>query len=143
MTTRTRAWEEAARSLSIEPQPRVRPSVWRWLTYAFWWPLPERNRVWVLFDATCSTWVIRHVLRLIVVVAVPIAAVAVFLPAPLGVRLSTALLAGGGALLFSAVWINEATDYRLERAGWPMGVASELRRRRSDAVRWMSTIRRL
>jgi hypothetical protein len=140
---RTRAWDEAARSLGIEPNPRHRPDPAHWLWYAFWGPLPDRFRVWVLYDATCSSWVVRHLARLLTVAVIPVVAVAVFLPAPAGVRLATAFVAGAGALLFSAVWVNEATDYRLERAGWRMGTGPELRRRRSEIARWMATIRKL
>lgn len=143
MSIRARAWQEAARSLGVEPEHRSRPGPFRWLWYAFWGPLPERYRVWVLYDATCATWVLRHLARLVAVAALPVAAVAVFLPATLGIRLSTAFLAGGGGLIFSAVWINEATEYRTERAGWRPELASELRQRRREVTKWLSTIRKL
>jgi uncharacterized protein DUF5313 len=141
--TRTRAWEEAARSLAIEPVPRQRPDPLRWLGYAFWRPLPDRFRLWVLYDATCSTWVIRHLARLVTVAIVPVAAVAIFLPAPAPLRLWTAFIAGAGALVFSAVWVNEATDYRLERAGWRAELAQEVRQRRREIVKWMLRVRKL
>jgi hypothetical protein len=143
VNTRTRAWDEAARSLSIDPAARRRPDPGRWLWYAFWGPLPARFRVWVLYDATCSSWVFRHLARLLTVAVVPVAAVAVFLPAPLGVRLGTAFVAGGGALLFSAVWVNEATEWRLERSGWRPALGIELRQRRAQIARWMATVRKL
>lgn len=97
----------------------------------------------MLYDATCSAWVFRHVARLVTVAVVPVTAVAVFLPAPLGIRLATAFVAGGGALLFSAVWVNEATEWRLERSGWRPELGVELRQRRAQIARWMSDVRKL
>ncbi len=115
----------------------------RWLFYAFWGPLPQRNRVWVLYDATCSTWVFRYLGRLLTVAVLPTVAVLLFFPGPLPVRALTAVAAASGALLFTAVWANEATDYRLARAGWPEGIGPELRKRRARIATWMATVRRL
>jgi hypothetical protein len=143
MSTRTRAWEEAVRSLGIEPTPRVRPNPLRWLWYAFWGPLPARSRVWVLFDTTCSTWVFRHIARLLTVAVVPVAAVILFLPAPLHVRVLTAVVAGSGAFLFTVVWVNEATEHRLAQAGWRWGIGPEVRERRAEFVSWLGSVRRL
>ena len=143
VSTRTEAWEEAVRSLGIEPTPRVRPNPMQWLWYAFWGPLPDRYRNWVLYDATCSTWVLRHLARILAVAVLPVAAVALFLPAPVELRLLTALVAGSGAVLFTAVWLYESTDYRLSRAGWRWGIGEELRQRRSVIAEWMVKVRRL
>jgi len=140
---RASAWEEAARSLNIEPEPRTRPDPFRWLWYAFWGRLQERHRTWVLYDATCSTWVFRHACRLLTIAALPIAALVLFLPGPAHVRVLTAVVAGLGGLLFAAVWVNEATEHRLVRAGWRAGTGPELRKRRSQIASWMATIRRL
>jgi hypothetical protein len=140
---RTRAWDDAAGSLGIEPSPRVRPNLLRWLSYAFWAPLPERYATWVLYDATCSTWVLRHVLRLLVIAVLPVSAVVLFLPGPLGVRVLTAVVAGLGGFLFAGVFVNEATDYRLGRAGWPVGTGPELRRRRASITAWIASVQRL
>ena len=141
--TRTRAWEDAVRSLGIEPTPRVRPNPVRWLWYAFWGPLPERHRVWVLYDVTCSTWIFRHLARLLTIAVLPVAAVILFLPGPVHLRVLTAFVAGAGAFLFTAVWVNEATEYRLLQAGWRWGIGPELRERRSEIAEWIVTVRRL
>jgi hypothetical protein len=138
-----RAWEEAVRSLDIEPTPRVRPDPFHWLLYALWSPLPDRFRLWVLYDATCATWVLRHCARLLSIAALPIAAVIVFLPGPLSLRIFTAIVAGGGAFLFTVVWVNEATEYRLQRAGWPPRTGDEVRKRRSELADWMGRVRKL
>ena len=143
MSTRTRAWEEAVRSLDLEPTPRVRPNLFLWLWYALWGPLPDRHRVWVLFDATCATWVLRHFARILTLAVLPITAVILFLPGPLGVRVFTSIVAGGGAFVFTAVWVNEATDFRLLRAGWPWGTGDEVRQRRSELTEWMLRVRKL
>jgi hypothetical protein len=141
--TRTRAWEEAVRSLGIEPEGRKRPNPALWLWYAFWGPLPARYRVWVLYDATCTTWVFRHLSRILTVAVLPVTAVIVFLPGPLHLRVLTAVVAGSGAFMFTAVWVNEATEYRLTRAGWRWGTGPEVRLRRSVMAEWMVTLRRL
>jgi hypothetical protein len=143
MRTRTQAWEQAVRSLDIEPTPRVRPNPVLWIWYAFWGPLPERYRIWVLYDATCSTWLLRHLARLLAVAAVPVAALALFLPGPAHLRVLTALVAGSGALLFTVVWVFEATEERLARAGWRWGIGQEVRERRSAMAEWMASVRKL
>jgi|1186.fasta_scaffold280631_1 hypothetical protein len=143
MSTRTEVWEEAVRSLGIDPTPRPRPNPARWLWYAFWGPLPNRYRTWVLYDATCTTWILRHFARLLTVAVVPMAAVALLLPGPLHVRLLTAFVAGAGAFLFTAVWVNEATDHRLIQAGWRWGTGPAVRERRAVIAEWMGTLRRL
>lgn len=97
----------------------------------------------MLYDATCSTWVARHLARLLTVAVLPVAAVVLFLPGPLHVRVLTAVAAGAGAFLFTAAWVNEATDHRLVRAGWQAGIGPELRRRRSELADWMIAVRRL
>jgi len=140
---RARAWREAVDSLGVEPGPITRPDPVRWVWYAFWGPLPQRHSAWVLYDATCSTWVLRHVARLLTVAVVPVAVVVLFLPGALHVRVLTAVVAGLGGFLFAAVWVNEATEQRLTRAGWRTGIGPELRQRRSDVEEWLARVRRL
>jgi hypothetical protein len=74
---------------------------------------------------------------------VPMAAVVVFLPGPLHLRLLTALVAGAGAFLFTVVWVNEATESRLVRAGWGSGTGEQVRERRSLIREWIGRVRRL
>jgi hypothetical protein len=143
MSMRTRAWEEAVRSLGIDPAPRVRPNPVQWVWYAFWGRLPDRHRIWVLYDATCATWIFRHVARLLTIAVLPVAAVVLFLPAPAHVRVLTAFVAWAGAFLFTVVWVNEATDHRLVRAGWRWGTGPAVRERRAVIAQWMGTVRRL
>ncbi len=134
----TRAWEAAVRSFGIEPTPRIRPNALRWLWYALWGPLPDRHRFWVLYDATCSTWVLRYFARILVIAAPPAAAIAVLLPGPPGLSVLTAFAAGGLAFFLTAIWVNEATEYRLVQAGWRWDTGPALRERRSAQARQMA-----
>lgn len=131
MGTSARAWEEAARSLGLDATPRVRPNPLRWLWYCLWGRLPDRHRIWVLYDTTCATWVVRHIGRILVIVAPPVAAIAIFLPGPGELRATTAFVSGACAVLFTAVWANEGTEQRLLQAGWRYGTGPALRERRS------------
>jgi hypothetical protein len=142
MRASTRSWEEAVRSVGVEPGPRVRPGALRWLWYALWGPLPDQNRFWVLYDSTCSTWVLRHILRILAVIALPVAAIAIWLPAPAGLRATTAFVTGACAVLLTAVWVNEGTEHRLAQAGWPWGIGPQLRERRSSAEQRMTSAAR-
>lgn len=99
--------------------------------------------MWVLYDATCVTWVVRHLLRLLLIAVIPVGVVLVAFPGPVPVRVLTAVAAASAGLLFSAVWINEATDLRVARAGWREGLASDLRERRAEVAAWFATVRRM
>ncbi|MDT4927146.1 MAG: hypothetical protein QOF92_13, partial [Pseudonocardiales bacterium] len=80
-----------------------RPGPLRWLWYALGGRLAPRFNEWVLHDTTGSTWVVRHVARSLVQLSIPVAAVLLFLPAPLGLRVLTALAAGGSAMMYMIV----------------------------------------
>jgi hypothetical protein len=104
-----------------------RPAAHRWVWYALGGGLPERNRGWVLHDTTTRTWWLRHVLRSLVQLAVPIALVLLLVPGPFWVRGMAAL---GGVLLgliFSLAYMHETAENRVVRAGYPAGTAAELR----------------
>jgi Family of unknown function (DUF5313) len=111
--------------------PVARPAPHRWLAYAFGGRLPERNRGWVLHDTTTATWWLRHLARTGVQLAVPIVLVVVLLPAPWVLRLACAL---GGiflALIYSLAYMNEATENRVVKAGYPAGTAQAVREQAS------------
>jgi hypothetical protein len=127
-----RAWEIAAESLDLATGPRIRPNPLLWLWYAYWGPLPPRHSIWVLYDATTSTWVLRHLSRIVAAAAPFVLAIGIFLPAGLSIRVLTACVTGLWAALFTAVWINESTEHRLVRAGYHWEVAGELRARRRE-----------
>ncbi|MGY1914666.1 DUF5313 family protein [Blastococcus sp. SYSU DS0973] len=112
-----------------QDDPVVRPAPHRWLWYAFGGGLPERHRGWVLHDTTTGTWWVRHIARMLVQLAVPIALVVTLLPAPLALRLA---VVGGGiflGLIFSLAYMPETTENRVVKAGYPAGTATALRDR--------------
>ena len=125
-----RAWELAVRTEGVEPPPRVRPNPLLWLKYVAWGSLPPRYRGWVLYDTTCSTWVLRHFARLIVLVTLPVAALAIWLPTSGSVRALTCLTTGLCAVMFPGLYVNEATDHRLAQAGWPPSIGPRIRQAR-------------
>lgn len=126
------AWEIAAESLELAAAPRIRPNPVLWLWYAYWGRLPPRHDIWVLFDTTCASWVVRHLARIVAAAALPVAAIVIFLPGAPQLRALTAVVAGGCALLFTATWINESTEHRLVQAGYAWRVGSELRAKRAE-----------
>jgi hypothetical protein len=108
-----------------------RPGVLRWLWYAAGGSLPSRYDAWVLHDTTCRTWLLRHVIRSLLLISVPVAAVVIFLPAPLGLSILTAATAGGSGMMFMLVHTIETTERRAIRAGYPGGTAEATRALRS------------
>lgn len=122
---------------------RRRPGPIRWLWYAFGGGLPPAYSDWVLHDTTSRTWIVRHLIRSLVLLAIPVVLVAVLLPAPMGVRLLISITAGLCGLLFTIVHIIETTERRLIRAGFPAGTAEATRHQRSvDAQRAANERRR-
>jgi hypothetical protein len=91
--------------------------------------LPARNAAWVLHDTSTRTWALRHVLRSMVQLAIPIALVLIFVPGPFWIRGMAAL---GGiflALFFSLGYMTETVENRVKRAGYPAGSAQAARDR--------------
>lgn len=118
-----------------------RPGPLRWVWYAVGGRLPDRHRGWVLADATHPRWMLRHAVRALVQLAVPIAVVLLF-PGPLEIRL---FAAGAGLLIgvfFALAYATETVEHRVRRAGYPAGLAEAMRARttleqearRSEAV---------
>src|SRR5919206_2733736 len=109
--------------------PVVRPAPHRWVWYALGGRLPARNRAWVLHDTTTETWWLRHIVRSLVQMSIPIALVMTLLPAPLGLRLAAA---GGGiflGMIYSLAYMNETTENRVVKAGYRAGTAQRVRDR--------------
>ena len=107
-------------------RPR-RPGVLRWLWYALGGGLPARYSPWVLHDTSTRTWLLRHLLRSLVQLAVPIALVLILVPGPFWIRGMAAL---GGiflALFFSLGYMTETLENRVKRAGYPAGSAQAAR----------------
>jgi hypothetical protein len=115
-------------------EPVVRPALHHWLWYALGGAVPARNRGWVLHDTTTGTWWLRHIGRSFVQMSIPIALVLTLLPAPIGLRLAAA---GGGiflAMIYSLAYMDETTENRVVKAGYPAGTA-QARRDRGSLVR--------
>ena len=110
-------------------EPIVRPAPHRWVWYAFGGALPVRHRGWVLHDTTARTWWLRHVVRMLVQLAIPIALLLTLLPTGWALRLACA---GGGlalALFYSVAYMPEAVENRVVKAGFPAGTATQARDR--------------
>jgi hypothetical protein len=107
-----------------------RPGPFRWFWYAVGGRLPARYRPWVLHDLTCRTWPLRHLARLAAQLA-PVAIVLVIrLPGPLWIRLTGAVGGSLVGLLYSFVFLYEATENRATKAGYPHGTLHEVRNER-------------
>lgn len=122
-----------------------RPGPFRWLAYCFGAGLPARYREWVLFDTTGPTWIVRHIIRVLVQLALPATAVIVFVPAPLGVRVLTDIAAIGPTLLFTSGYIVETSENRLLKAGYEPGYGERIRkvrRREADERQRIANARR-
>jgi hypothetical protein len=101
----------------------------RWIWYAMGGGLPARYAPWVLHDTSTRTWAVRHVLRSLVQLAVPIALVLILVPGPFWIRGMAAL---GGiflGLFFSLGYMTETLENRVKRAGYPAGSAQAARDR--------------
>jgi hypothetical protein len=111
------------------PEELHRPGVLRWLWYALGGGLPERHSAWVLHDTTTGSWGVRHVLRAVVQMAVPVALVLLVVPGPFWIR---GMAAVGGLLLgliFSIAYMTETTENRVKKAGYAPGSAQAVRDR--------------
>ena len=106
--------------------PRRPGPIW-WLWYAVGGGLPERYRAWVLYDASCSTWVLRHFVRAFVQVCVVAAPVLVLVPGPLWVRLAALLLGLLVGLQYALWFLDGSVERRVRRAGYPPEAAREAR----------------
>ena len=128
------------------PAPRPRPNPLRWLWYAFGGGLPARHAPWVLHDTTCRTWWARHIARVIVQAAPIIAAIIVFVPGPLSLRVMTAAAGAVMGLIYGIAYMHETTEHRLVKAGYPPGTGPAERTARTRdpeaearyAARWRS-----
>ena len=107
-----------------------RPDPLHWLWYAMGGKLPAAYRRWVRDDITRRTWPLRHLLRLLVQLAPFSLVLLLLLPGPLWVRVMA--VAGGCAvgLLYSFVFLYEATEMRATKAGYPHGTAALVREER-------------
>lgn len=109
---------------------RIRPGPVQWLWYAAGGRLPVELRGWVLHDLTCRTWPLRHLIRLLTQLVPVAVGLLVLLPGPLWVRLMAVIGGSVVGLLYSFVFLYEATEHRACKAGYPHGTAAHVRAER-------------
>lgn len=112
----------------------VRPGPGQWLRYAYVGSIAPRHRGWVLYDATCRTWVLRHAARYWAIIGPLFLAAMLVLPASWELRLLAGLAAGLSMMVFYLAYTSESIDRRVEKAGYPSGLAAELRQQRAVAA---------
>lgn len=112
----------------------IRPTPLQWLRYVYTGSVPRKNDAWVLYDATCRTWVLRHIVRFLFLVGPLVLAVAIFLPAPGALRAEAAGTAACSILIGYLCFTTEALEHRIEKAGYPNGLAQKLREQRAIAA---------
>jgi uncharacterized protein DUF5313 len=116
-----------------------RPNPLQWLRYAYGGRLPDRYREWVLYDATCGTWLLRFTARILAEV-LPLLAVAFVLlttltPAPVWLALVALGLATLMTLYFTLTSSIELTEVRLVKHGFEPGTGQRERQRRASERR--------
>lgn len=109
-----------------------RPGFWRWLWYAHGGSLPEEYAPWVLHDTTTSTWLLRHVARVLTILVVPVTVLVLVIPAGAGLRALTAVTTAGCAVLLTLILSSDMTERRAHAAGFPWGTAAARRAQRSE-----------
>jgi hypothetical protein len=120
-------------TLDVEPadvsdrSPIVRPGPLAWLWYVIGGRLDARHRGWVLHDVTCRTWLLRHFVRLVLIIAPLVAIYLTLMPVSFDIRLLTGLTFGAGLFMFGLVNTLIDTDRRAVRAGYGMGLPAQLR----------------
>lgn len=112
-------------------QPIVRPTPLHWLRYVVTGTVPTRNYAWVLKDVTCRTWALRHAARYFVLVTPLVLGVVLFVPVSVALRLEASLTAAFSLFLGYLCFTVESLDRRAEKAGYPAGVAAQVRERRA------------
>jgi hypothetical protein len=110
-----------------DDSPVRRPGPVRWLWYALGGRLPARYRRWVLHDASCDTWALRHFLRAAVQIAVVAPVLLLVVPGPLWVRLCALLLGALVGMQYALWFVDGAVERRVRAAGYPPGAAQQAR----------------
>jgi hypothetical protein len=115
------------------PPAICRPAFWQMIKYWYGGSLPARHNTWVLHDITCSTWVIRHFARWLILVIGPVfSAIVVLVPGPLGLRLYVGSAFACVLFLVSLLHILIDADRRAVRAGYSFNEPSRVRERRVE-----------
>lgn len=122
-------------------QKTVRPNPLQWLRYTLVGSVPAKNRAWVLYDATCRTWLLRHAVRYLVLISPLILGIMLFLPASLELRAEACFAAGASMLIGYMCFTTESLEHRIEKAGYRYGLAGKLREQRAIAAQRAVTAR--
>jgi hypothetical protein len=125
-----------------DPAPVKRPNALQWLWYSLGGALPPDRRTWVLHDTTAPTWVLRQVLRTLLILAPFVVILLLFIPGPFWVR---GLAVLGGiimGLIFALAYVVETTEHRLIKAGYPAGTGESVRQERSAQLSAAAVARR-
>lgn len=93
-----------------------RPSMIRWIGYAFGRQLPQEHQSWVLRDLTGRNAFGRHLFRGMVPF-VPIFVVFMLIPGPWWLRAEMVALGLSLALIYSAAYMGQNRRHRLEKHG--------------------------
>ncbi|HEY1969637.1 MAG TPA: DUF5313 family protein [Pseudonocardia sp.] len=124
-----------------------RPDPIRWLWYAYGGSLPPRYNTWVLHDLTGPTWWLRHFGRSLLQVAPVVVVLLLVLPGNPAIQVAAVTAGVLLGLLYSGAYINEITEYRVSKAGYPVGTARQVReeadhdRHHADAEQYERTWR--
>jgi Family of unknown function (DUF5313) len=110
-----------------------RPGPVRWLWYAVGGRLPDRYREWVLYDLTSRAWVFRHLSRALVQHSVWL--LLLLLPIPLSLRLWMIAVAVSVGVFFSLSFMEDASERRLIKHGFPVGLNRRIREEAKGANR--------
>jgi hypothetical protein len=105
----------------------------RWLWYAVGGRLPDRYREWVLYDLTSGTWVFRHLARAMVQHSVWL--LLLLLPIPLSLRVWMITVAVCVGMFFSLSFMEDASERRLIKHGFPVGLNRRIREESSGPQR--------
>lgn len=95
--------------------------------YAFGGGLPPAMRGWVLHDATCRTWQLRHFARAFVQMSVVALPVLLIVPGPMWIRLAGVLLGWLVAAQYALFTMQESVEHRVVKAGYAPGTAQAVR----------------
>lgn len=111
-----------------------RPSAWQWLRFTYGGRLPDRYRDWVLYDATCRTWLLRYAMRIVVQtlpwLVVVFVGLTVFTPVPVGLVFAAIGVSLLMSLYFTLTSADELAEVRLVKHGFEPGTGKTVRRER-------------
>lgn len=113
----------------------TRPGPLRWLWYALGGGLPSRYRAWVLHDATCRTWHVRHFARVLVQFSPTPIPIFLIIPGPRWIPLLALLLGFLVAMRYALFTLHGSVEHRVQKAGYPPGTAQAVRDRATAAQR--------